>query len=107
MKKNRDQFEQGLNHPDLSQFENSLLAGAHQEWVEHLIERTDGTIDVLPQSLVSIYESKLKEGLWIEANSLLVGIKVKSLASLKNKIDMAREPFIATCEYSDETGLHI
>jgi hypothetical protein len=83
------------------------VAGAHQDWVEHVIESTDGTVELLPASFQEEYESRKKKGLWIEANALLVGVRVQSLAWLRPKLKMNDDPWIIDCPYSCERGLEL
>lgn len=100
-------FRDGIEHPDIIAFEQRLLAGAHQEWVEHVIESTDGTVELLPACLREDYESRKKKGLWIEANALLVGVRVQSLAWLRPKLNMKDDPWTINCPYTPERGLEL
>lgn len=93
-------FHEGLNHPDLVNFEDHLLAGAHQEWVEQVVERLDNSVDVLPKCLVKRYEELKGQGLWVEANTLLVPVKTKSVAYLRNKLNTENDPWIINAPYS-------
>lgn len=101
----KTKFEEGYNHPDLAEFEQHLLAGAYRDWVEAIIEKTDGIIEVLPKSLLEEYNRRKEKGLWIEANSLLVPVRVDSLAQLRSRMDMSKHPFIADLAYTPEKGL--
>ncbi len=103
----KTKFEEGFNHPDLGEFEQHLLAGAYQDWVESVIEKTDGTIEILPKNLLAKYDERKEAGLWIEANSLLVPVRTKSLVWLKPKIDMSRDPWVANFDYTSDRGLAI
>ncbi len=100
-------FDEGLNHPDITQFEARLLAGAHQDWVEQVIERIDGTADVLPACLEDEYEGKRQQGLWIEANALLVPIRFGSLKSAGAKRDPSRDLWRLDRPYSRDRGLEL
>lgn len=100
-------FEEGLNHPDISQFEERLLAGAFQDWVKAIIEKTDQTLDVLPKCLLAKYESKKAEGLWVEANSLLVPVRTTQFAWLRPKLTKQDDLWIADLKYTHEEGLHL
>ncbi|HEY6350140.1 MAG TPA: CRISPR-associated helicase Cas3', partial [Candidatus Angelobacter sp.] len=95
-----DAFNEGLNHPDLVNFEDRLLAGAHQEWVEQVVEKSDNSIEVLPKGLAKKYEDQMDNGLWVEANALLVPVKTKALASLRGKLDLSSEPWSINVPYS-------
>ena len=103
----RQAFDEGLNHPDLADFERRLLAGAHQDWVEQVIESTDGTVEVLPKCRVEEYEARIREGLWIEANALLVPVRVPSLHWLRPKLNTSSDPWIIDAEYSKLRGLQL
>jgi len=103
----RVRFEEGLNHPDIVDFEARLLAGAHQDWAEQVIESTDGTFEVLPRCLLKEYEVKCQQGLWIEANALMVPVREKSLSAVRGRLDSSGDPWIVNCPYSSTTGLDL
>jgi CRISPR-associated endonuclease/helicase Cas3 len=92
-------FREALNHPDLSDFEGQLLAGAHQDWIEQVLEQADNSIEVLPRCLFPEYEKRMKQGLWVEANSLLVSIKTKTIGHLK-VVDRTTDPWTINVPYS-------
>jgi CRISPR-associated endonuclease/helicase Cas3 len=96
-------FDEGLYHPDLVNFEQSLLAGGYQEWVEQVVDNADGRAEVLPRCLVNEYEEKIAQGLWIEANMLLVPVR---LVSVRRFVDTSREPWVIERPYSSLVGLH-
>lgn len=100
-------YEEGFSHPDIVDYEKRLLAGAHQDWVEQVIESTDGTIEALPTSLSSEYESRRRQGLWIEADALLVPVREKSLAYIRPKLDTSSDPWKVNCPYSQTKGLEL
>lgn len=103
----RQAFDEGLSHPDIVDFEGRLLAGAHQDWVEQVIESTDGTVEVLPGCLVKDYEATLRDGLWIEANALLVPLRARSMSWLRPKLNTSSDPWVINAEYSELRGLQI
>jgi len=106
----RTKFEEGLNHPDLKEFEDRLLAGVHQNWVESIIEQTDGITELLPIPLKKEYDEKIDQGLWIEAQSLLVPIRfVKTIKFFegKNIINRKVDPWTINCFYDSEEGLNL
>ncbi len=103
-------FGEGLNHPDLKEFEDRLLAGAHQNWVETIIEQTDGIAELLPIPLKKEYDEKIEQGLWIEANSLLVPIRfVKIIKFFEEEriINTKADPWTINCFYDSEEGLNL
>jgi CRISPR-associated endonuclease/helicase Cas3 len=103
----KTKFDAGFNHPDIRNFEDRLLAGAYQEWVDVIIEKTDGIIEVLPKCLLEDYKKRKEKGLWIEANNLLVPIRTKSLSWFKSMLDTSGDPWVANISYSPEKGLEI
>ncbi|MCL4436945.1 MAG: CRISPR-associated helicase Cas3' [Thaumarchaeota archaeon] len=105
--KEREKYEEGLNHPDLTQFKDSIIAGTHQDWTEQVIDSADGSFEVIPSSLSKEYKEKAGANLWIEANALLVNIHEPILHSIRNKVDFRTDPWVAYCSYSSETGLHL
>lgn len=105
--KDKQAFDEGFNHPDIIDFEGRLLAGAHQDWVEQVIESTDGTVEVLPKCLIEEYETRRRQGLWIEANSLLVSIRTRSLNAIRAKLDTSTDPWIVDSPYSSTKGLDL
>lgn len=100
-------FGEGFHHPDITEFESRLLAGAHQDWVEEVIESADGTVEVLPSCLVGQHEARRKDGLWIEANALLVPVRVSSMSMLKSRLDMSSDPWTISTPYSSVRGLEL
>jgi len=99
-------FEEGLNHPDIVEFDNRLLAGAHQDWIDEVIEKAGGSIELLPKVLLKRYEQLMKNGLWLEASALLVSVRFVSLASLPDGvINKHHDPWIIDCLYDSELGL--
>ena len=47
----------------------------------------------------------MSEGLWIEANSLLVPLRFKKLLGLRGILDTKNDPWIINCFYSPEEGI--
>jgi CRISPR-associated endonuclease/helicase Cas3 len=92
-------FREGLTHPDLINFEGRLLAGAHQEWIENVIEQADNSIEVLPRRLFSEYEKRMRQGLWVEANSLLVPVRSETVRHL-GIVDRSTDPWTINAPYS-------
>ncbi|MEW6424826.1 MAG: CRISPR-associated helicase Cas3' [Bacillota bacterium] len=100
-------FEEGLNHPDIKEFEQCLLAGAYKEWVEAVIEKTDGMVEILPRCLYEKYRERKEKGLWIEAYNLLVPVQTRSIPWLKPKPGFSHEPWIADFAYTSDKGLEV
>lgn len=100
-----EKFGEGFKHPDIAKFNENLLAGAYQEWVESIIDKTDGIVEVLPCSLHDEFNKRKEEGLWIEANALLVPIRIRKTWAIRDLIDKKVDPWEIYCEYSCEKGL--
>jgi CRISPR-associated endonuclease/helicase Cas3 len=103
----RKALQEGLDHPDIVEFEQRLLAGAHQDWVKDIVESTDGTIEVLPRHLAPDYRAAMQKGLWVEANALVVPVRQRSLGWLWPKIDTSSEPWKINAPYSSARGLEL
>lgn len=98
-------YEQALNHPLIKDFEKNLVAGVNYDWVEDVIDKTDGTIELLPISLLAKYKELEDVGLIIEANDLLVPFRVRKVHALAGYIDKSYDPWIINMPYSEDTGL--
>lgn len=103
------EFTTGLKHPGLTEFEDRVLAGAHEDWVESVIEAADSSIDVLPSCLEGEYHDRMGQGLWLEANALLVPVRWRSLRSQQNRLRHVRgeEIRIIDAPYTSELGLRL
>lgn len=106
-----EDFTQGLNHPTINGFEQDIIAGTHRAWVEDVIQGADRQVEVLPSELLSEYQSLLDERRYLEANSLLVPIRLgqffKSMRDGTLVYDSALREWITTMRYSTQCGLEI
>lgn len=102
---NESLFRQALNHPLIKDFEDNLVAGAHRDWVQDVIEKSDGTVEVLPTSLFNEYKKYEQSGLGLEADDLLVPIRLKSLFAVREYVNFSDEPWTTCLLYSSERGL--
>jgi CRISPR-associated endonuclease/helicase Cas3 len=100
-------YEEALNHPLIRDFEKNLVAGINYEWVEDVIDRADGTIDLLPLSLHAMYEKLEDEGLTIEAANLLVPVRTGKSYALAEYVDKSHDPWIIKMPYSETIGLNL
>jgi CRISPR-associated endonuclease/helicase Cas3 len=103
----RFRFSEAVNNPLINKFADQLVAGVHKDWVEDLIESSDGTIELLPSSLAAEYDRLESEGLWVEANDLLVPARVQKLYSLREYLDKSHDPWIINRDYSEICGLDL
>ncbi len=98
------EYNEGLNCIDIK----NMLAGSNRDWVEDIIDDKEGAIEVLPEPLLDRYDSKVKEGLVIEAFGLCVPVAKWRLGYLfkENRLDREHDPWIIRdCQYSNEVGL--
>ncbi len=94
----RQRFEERLNHRFLSRFSEELIAGQHQNWIEDVINRSDGRVDVLPESLKHEYQNLVKEKRWLDADALLVSnVYYPSIAKFID--DKTSDPWIVNLRY--------
>lgn len=100
-------FQNALNHKLIKNFHDNLVAGVHQDWVQDLIDKSDGTVEVLPVSLCNEYREYERQGLKIEADNLLVPIRFRSLMGVREYIDSTNDLWTTSLPYSKETGLEL
>ena len=67
-------FEQGLYNPIINNFNDKLIAGHWENWIEGLFENSKSKIDVLCGNCFSEYVRLLDNGQNIEAYQLFVQI---------------------------------
>jgi CRISPR-associated endonuclease/helicase Cas3 len=101
----KTEFEEGLHHECLEKFNEELLAGAHEDWTDQVIEKTSSTIEVLPDCKLTEYKRLMRDGLWIEADSLLVPLAAHVLKRIP--VDTDENPWVVRCPYSSVLGLSL
>lgn len=77
-------FENGLSHPTIVNFEKNWIAGDWKDWVDDVLDKNK-KIDVLCGNLVELYENRIKEKQYLEANQLLVSVYFYEAEISKNK----------------------
>lgn len=96
-------YEERLNHPYFLEFEERMLAGRSEPWVEKVLgESGDGRADVLPRSLLPRHRTLMSNGLWLDADALLVNVRT---ATYRDRIDWTQDPPLVDAEYSANEGL--
>ncbi len=114
-------YEQGLNHPSIKEFDKNLIAGTYQDWIESVIEKTDGQIDVLPfkgidgngneVSLKDEFVKRQRNNEYLRAKLLLVPIRVVQfhIAKKKGFIKWNKDfdEWVTTLKYSSKLGLDL
>jgi CRISPR-associated endonuclease/helicase Cas3 len=95
----KGEFEERLNHPYFVEFDQHLLAGRSEQWVDKVIDDREGRADVLPRGLLSRHEALVDQGLWLDADALLVNIRT---GSYKGRIDWEHDPPLVKADYTKE-----
>ncbi len=101
----QDDYQKGLNYEELKHFKKCLIAGTDQYWIDEVIDEKEGSIDLLPESLVEEYSILKRQGLIIKANNLIVPVGKWMLPFLlqDNRIDKSQDPWVLTdCRYTKE-----
>ena len=102
-----ERYNNALNHPLIKSYKERLVAGFHNDWTDEIIEKTDGTIELLPRCLATHYAEYQSQGLWLESNRLLVPVRTASLSYLSEYLDKSSEPWIINKPYSFSIGLSL
>ena len=100
-------YNNALNHPLIKEYEKNLVAGVHNDWTEQVIDKTDGTVDLLPELLKKEYDTLYSQGLWLEGDRLLVPVRTKSLSYLYKYLDKSHDPWVIKKTYSKSLGLSL
>lgn len=105
-------FNRMLNHPEINEFDENILAGTYRNWVEEVIEGTDQVIEVLPEIYYKKYIELYGNKKWIEASMLLVNISYSQYKGIDKKgyIEATLEDSkvtVITAPYSKELGLKL
>ena len=69
------EFTFGYQNEDIQYFEKNLVAGVSRQWVDEVLDKTDGSCEVLPMQFYDEYISLMEKGLWVEARDLLVNVR--------------------------------
>jgi CRISPR-associated endonuclease/helicase Cas3 len=104
-------YEQGLNHPTITRFDQDIVAGTHREWVDDVIQGADRQVEVLPVDLLTEYQSLVDDRRYPESHSLLVPIRLrqyfKALRGGTVHYDKSLREWVTTLRYSPECGLDL
>ncbi len=107
----KENYEKGLNNQTIVDFDESIIAGTYREWVEAVIEGTDGQIEVLPMGLYNRFIELREEKRYLEASQLLVPIRLaQKFAALKRGVLQYNKDineWIIYLDYSDIKGLDL
>jgi CRISPR-associated endonuclease/helicase Cas3 len=105
-----EEFERALNYPELKDFDENTIAGIYRNWIEDVIEGTDQSIEVLPRKYYKEYIDLRKNKQWIEADMLLVPIRINQFGMFLSKgyierIQQEDGVFTITAPYDPLIGL--
>lgn len=119
--KSLEEYQRGLHNSIISKFDANILAGSHKAWVEDVIEKSDGQIEVLPVEGTDVnglhinifqeFKQHFNEKNYLQAKRLLVPIRIGQWWKLKNDsvvyyCEEIRE-WITTLSYSSHEGLDL
>jgi hypothetical protein len=96
-------FEAKRDHKYLTQFEEKMVAGDHENWTERVIDVTN-RVDVLPVSLQGEYDRLTRERRWLEADALTVNIRLSR--KLDPYVAKDRDPWTIDLPYTKD-GLEL
>ncbi len=116
-----ERYERGLHHPSIENFDENIIAGTYNDWIEEIIEKTDGQIEVLPfkaidengveRSLYDEFVSLQRKHEYLGARMLLVPIRVTQFFVAKQKGTIRRDSrideWVTTLMYSSKLGLDL
>jgi CRISPR-associated endonuclease/helicase Cas3 len=94
-------FENGLTHPTIINFEKDWIAGHWEDWVEELLDNSNQKIEVLCSNLIKEFDRLKKEKRYIEANQLLVQVYGYELENCTK--DQNRNVMLANNLFYDNT----
>lgn len=107
-KEEQRDFLAGLENTSLTQFNRYAVAGTHDDWIEQVLEKAEGTEDILPECLRDEYIRLMERGLWVEAKSLLVPVRLGHLRKNPQIIlDKADDVTVVRLTYDPHLGLQI
>jgi CRISPR-associated endonuclease/helicase Cas3 len=104
-----EEFRRGLKNPFITSFASEIIAGTHRPWTDEILDASDGQIEVLPYSLLNEFRKRRKEKRYLEANQLLVPIRVgqmhKARKSSALQYDTDIREFVTNLAYSSHEGM--
>jgi len=107
----KEDYERGLKNSAINGFYENMIAGTYKDWVQDVIDGTDGSIEILPIGLYDKFHLLKEEKKYLEAKMLLVPIQTRQSARLfREKVlhwDKGLYEYVANLNYSADTGLDI
>jgi CRISPR-associated endonuclease/helicase Cas3 len=96
-------FQEHLDHRYFTQFRETLVAGDHESWVERVID-VEGRMDVLPETLLSEFETMKAQRRWLEADRLTVNIRANQKI-LDKYVDQSHDPWVIRLSDDEDVAL--
>jgi CRISPR-associated endonuclease/helicase Cas3 len=104
-----EEFKRGLGNPFITNFAGELVAGTHRHWTDEILDASDGQIEVLPDSLYDLFIELRQQKRYLEANQLLVPIRVGQMYKARKSgvlwYDTNIREFVTRLKYSMDEGL--
>ncbi|OLE51695.1 MAG: hypothetical protein AUG51_21720 [Acidobacteria bacterium 13_1_20CM_3_53_8] len=106
-----EEFKRGLGHPFITNFASEIIAGTHRPWTDEILDASDGQIEVLPDSLFDEFTELRLQKRYLEANQLLVPIRVGQMYKARKSsalwYDTNIREFVTNLKYSSDEGLRL
>jgi CRISPR-associated endonuclease/helicase Cas3 len=106
----KEEYEKGLRNSMIAEFDKNIIAGTHKDWVENVIEGSDGQMEVLPYELYNEFIRLRDEKKYLEAKMLLVPIQTRQCSKLFKERTLVRDEAIneykVSLKYFPESGLN-
>ncbi len=104
-------YERGAGNQTIQKFDENIIAGTHRDWVEDVIEGSDGQMEVLPIELYDQFRNLQEEKRHLEAKLLLVAIQTRQCRKLfAERVlfwDNTIGEYKTTLKYSTDYGLDL
>jgi CRISPR-associated endonuclease/helicase Cas3 len=104
-----EEFRRGLRNPFITNFAGEIIAGTHRPWTDEILDASDGQIEVLPDSLYGEFMERRGQRRYLEANQLLVPIRVGQMHKARKagalRYDTNIREFVTSMAYSSNEGL--
>jgi CRISPR-associated endonuclease/helicase Cas3 len=106
-----EEFQRGIGHPFITNFAGEIIAGTHRPWTDEILDASDGQIEVLPDSLYDEFTGLRLQKRYLEANQLLVPIRVGQMYKARKSGALWRDTsigeFVTNLKYSSDEGLRL
>lgn len=116
-----EEYQRGLQNPIIGKFDENILAGSHRAWVEEIIEKSDGQIEVLPiigtdingqqVNILEEFKQYFDEKNYLQAKRLLVPIRIGQWWKLQKEgtiyYSKPMREWITTLHYCSNEGLDL